>query len=100
MTANPEAVAIQVLLAQALIKLKGFDEAAILITQAEKVYLEKNNQYGLFDIDNVKIDLLYQRGDIEALYKSSKRLINRVINFDDQQGKKRADRAHIVANDD
>ena len=100
LTAEPEAVAIKVLLAQALIKIKEFNEAAILIAQAEKFYLAKNDQYGLFDIDNAKIDILYQRGDIEALYRSSKRLINRVVNFDDQQGQKRVERSHIVANAD
>jgi diguanylate cyclase (GGDEF)-like protein len=97
---KPEAVALQVLLAQALIKIGDFHQATLLVNQAEKLYLETNDQYGLFDIDNVKIDLLYQKGDIKALYKSSKRLINRVVNFDDNQGQKRAERAHIVANAD
>jgi diguanylate cyclase (GGDEF)-like protein len=100
LTAEPEAVAIQVLLAKALMKVGEFNQAAVLIEKAEKEYFENNDQYGLFDIDNVKIDLLYQRGDIKGLYNSSKRLINRVLNFDDKQGKKRAERAHIVANAD
>ncbi|MFT5755932.1 MAG: diguanylate cyclase (GGDEF)-like protein [Alteromonadaceae bacterium] len=100
LAAEPEAVAIRVLLAKALIKTGEFNQATELIAQAEKIYLKKNDHLGLFDIDNVKIDLLYQRRDLNELYKSTKRLINRVVNFDDQQGQKRVERAHIVANAD
>ena len=97
---EPKSVAIKVLLAKALIELKQFNEASSLLIQAEKIYLAQHDHYGLFDIDNAKIDLLYQRGDIDALYTKTKSLINRIVNFDDQQSQKRVERAHIIANAD
>lgn len=100
LAADPEATAFKVLLAKSLIKEEKFNQSAKLIKQAEQAYFEKNDQHGLFDIDIVKIDLFYQLGDIEKLYSSSKEMINRVVSFDDKQGKKRIDRAHIIANAD
>ncbi len=104
---DSKAIAIKVLLAKALIKEQEFNEAAGLIAQAEKVFIDEDYKAGLFEIDNAKMDISYQRNDIKALYQSSKRLVDHVINFNNQQdqefirlGEKRAERAHIVANAD
>jgi diguanylate cyclase (GGDEF)-like protein len=66
------------------------------ITEAEQIFTLKNDHFGLFEVDKTNIDILYKSKDINGLYKSAKSLVNRVINFKDNQGEQRTKRANTI----
>jgi diguanylate cyclase (GGDEF)-like protein len=65
----------QVQLARALIEVQQYPEATLLLTEAKNSFMQKNDRYGLFDVDNINVDILYKDNNIEGLYRTAKSLI-------------------------
>ncbi|NQZ22101.1 MAG: GGDEF domain-containing protein [Colwellia sp.] len=65
----------QVQLAKALLEVQQYQEATQLLAEAKVSFLQKNDRYGLFDVDNLNVDILYKDNDIAGLYRTAKSLI-------------------------
>lgn len=72
----------QVQLAKALIEVQQYQEAKQLLAEAKNYFTQKNDRYGLFDVDNINLDILYKDNDIEGLYRTAKSLIQNVTSPD------------------
>ena len=87
----------KMMMAEALIELKQFDRAQKLINEVLPIYQANNNQFGLFKVDNVNLDLHYKNNDIDALYKAAKSIVKTIRNYNDSQGAVRSQRSTKVA---
>ena len=67
----------KILLASALIEQGDFEEAGRLVTEIEK-NIKADNSYFKFQVDNIKIDLLYKTRNIDALYQTTKSMIDNI----------------------
>ncbi len=67
----------KVILASALIELENFQEAAQLVDEIEQ-NLTADNVYQKFQIDNIKIDMLYKSRNIDALYQTTKDMVKSI----------------------
>ena len=72
----------QVQLAKALIEVQLYQEATQLLAEAKSSFTQKNDRYGLFDVDYINLDILYKDNDIEGLYRTAKSLIKNVTSPD------------------
>jgi len=68
----------QVRLAKALIEVHQYQEATQLLTEAKNSFTQENDRYGLFDVDNLSLDIIYKDNDIEELYRTAKNIIENV----------------------
>jgi hypothetical protein len=67
----------KILLASALIEQGDFKEAGRLVTEIEK-NIKADNNYLKFQVDNIKIDMLYKTRNIDALYQTTKSMIDNI----------------------
>ena len=81
-----------------MLKQGEYEEATLLANEAEKIYKNQQNKYGLFEIDNIKIDLLYKSGNIDELYQTTKNMVQSLTEYTpDNQGTRRLQRAENAA---
>ncbi|WP_448548854.1 GGDEF domain-containing protein [Thalassotalea fusca] len=85
------------MMAKAHNELGNHEQAEALIKQSREIYDGMNNQFGLFETEQVLIDIFYNKKDIEKLYQTTKELIDRITNYDDNQGKRRVERSAKIA---
>ncbi|MEW6989963.1 GGDEF domain-containing protein [Colwelliaceae bacterium 6441] len=88
----------KIILAKALIEEGNFTEAKQLVDEAKVIFTKYNNSFGLFVVDNIYIDILYKDGDFEALYQTTKNMIQTLENVNnDNHGERRVKRAENAA---
>lgn len=69
-------------------KKRRFTQAQLIAQRAEKIFEARNNQFGLFQIDQIMIEVHKNRENLAGVYERSRQMYERVMNFDDNQGKK------------
>lgn len=67
----------KIILANALIEQGDFQESARLVAEVEK-NMKEENRYLRFQLDNIKINILYKSNNIEALYQTTKDMIKNI----------------------
>ncbi len=64
----------KIIMASALIEQGNFEEAGRLVYEIEQ-NIKEDNGYLKFQVDNIKIDMLYKSRNIDALYQTTKSMI-------------------------
>lgn len=67
----------KIILARALVELEQFQGADQLVEEIEQ-NLTEDNVYQKFQIDNIKIDILYKSRNIDALYQTTKKMVKSI----------------------
>ena len=64
-------VSLDLILAKSLVENKKFTQAQKIALRAERIFEARNNQFGLFQIDQIMIEVYKHREDIEGVYNRS-----------------------------
>jgi len=84
----------KILLAKGLIQKQDFEQAKQVLNEANDYFLKTDDSFSLFEIDLASIELFYRSGDIDALYRSSSGMIDKLTQLSsDNQGHRRLERA-------
>ncbi len=90
-------VQLQMLLARSLVKMGQYTQAEEIVKKSELVYQSQNDPFGLFEVDQIYIDIFFQQKNYQQMYQRTQKLIDLVQYYDDNLAKKRVERAQKVA---